>query len=167
MLILETPRLLLRHLTADDIDPLYKILSNPETMSFWPAPLTQIQCHQWIEGAQKSYKQHGFGRCAVILKSTGELIGDCGIAKSEVNKVLENDLGYILDKNFWGQGLATEMAQALLHYGQNILKLERIVINMPKDHSASKHVAEKLGLKLDQEFKNVKNRHLPTLLFVT
>src|SRR5437870_580693 len=114
--ILETEHLNLREVTLDDVGPLYQILSNPITMQFWPKPFDQKGVERWIQRSVDAYRDLGFGRYAIILKSSGELVGDCGFMRVEVNGTQENDLGYILDKKYWNQGLATEAAKACLGY---------------------------------------------------
>jgi len=162
---LETDRLRLRELTRDDVGPLHSILSDPVTMQFWPQPFDLEAVERWVQRSMDSYRDLGFGRYAVLLKSTGELIGDCGFMKVEVNGVQENDLGYIIDKQYWGQGYAAEAAKACLQYGLTNLKMKRIVASMESKHLASKAVAEKIGLYLEREFINTRNRNLPTFLF--
>lgn len=163
--VLETERLVLREFTLADLDSLHGILSDPVTMSFWPKPFDRAATQRWIERARESYATHGFGRYAVTLKQTGELIGDCGFLRVEVNGVPENDLGYILAKNHWGRGYATEAARGCLRYGFEQLRLARIVANMESKHLKSKKVAETIGMRFECEFINQRNRNLPTLLF--
>jgi [ribosomal protein S5]-alanine N-acetyltransferase len=160
--VLETERLILRKFTEKDLPQLHEILSNPETMKFWPAPFTLEQTQRWLN---RSITANKLTRYAVILKENGELIGDFGFMRTEVNGVEENDLGYIFSKEYWGKGLATEAASTCLKYGKEILQLERIVASMENKNIASKRVAEKIGMKLEREFINARNRNLPTLLF--
>jgi ribosomal-protein-alanine N-acetyltransferase len=162
--ILETQNLILRKLTIDDIDMLTRIFSDPITMQFWPKPLDRNEVQKWIQDSIDSYELNGMGRFAVILKSNDECIGDCGLRTSEINGINENDLGYILDKKFWGHGYATEAAEACLHYGFKTLGLNRIVANMETRHIASKRVAEKIGLQIECEFINLRNRNFLTFL---
>jgi ribosomal-protein-alanine N-acetyltransferase len=161
---LETERLLLRKLTIADVEAMHRILSDPVTMQFWPKPFDLEGSRRWVQRSIDAYEQTHLGRFAIILKEDGRLAGDCGFMRSEVNGVQENDLGYILGKEFWGKGFATEAAAACLKYGITVLGLKRIVASMATHHLASKRVAEKIGLKLEREFINSRNRDLPTFL---
>lgn len=163
-IIIETKHLILREYTHNDIEALLSILSDPITMQFWPTPFDRKGTEKWIEFTLESYREFDFGRYAVILKSTGEMIGDCGFKRVMINGVLENDLGYIIDKKYWGQGFATEASKACLQYGIDKHGMKRIVANMAVDHLASKKVAEKIGFKLEREFINSRNRDLPTFI---
>lgn len=160
---LETERLILREHSNQDFEDLYKILADPITMQFWPEPFSEKKVEDWIQRQISNYST-GLGRLAVILKKEDRLIGDCGLLQIEIDGTLENDLGYIVDKEFWGQGFATEAAQSCLNYGKEVLGLERIIANMEDKHLASRAVAEKLGFKLEKKFLNPRNRNLPTLL---
>lgn len=165
--VLETDRLILRELTLDDVDRMNQILSDPITMQFWPKPFDREASERWVKRSIDAYRTLGFGRYAIVLKSTGQVIGDCGYMQVEVNGNQENDLGYILDKKFWSQGFATEAAKACLSFGLKELKMKRIVASMETKNLASKAVAEKIGLRLEREFVNSRNRDLPTFLFST
>jgi RimJ/RimL family protein N-acetyltransferase len=148
-----------------DTDRLYQTFSDPVTMQFWPKPFDREGAESWVQRALSAYHELGFGRYAVILKASGEWIGDCGFMRTQVNGSQENDLGYIFDKKYWHRGLATEAAAACLRYGWKNLGMRRIVANMETKHLASKAVAEKIGMRLEREFLNPRNRNLPTFLF--
>ena len=164
--MIETKRLLIRKYTAEDVPALHKILSDPVTMSFWPAPFSLEQTRGWIERSIKSYDEYGFGRMAVILKATGAVIGDCGIIFNyELKGKKENDLGYIIHNPYWGKGYGAEAAGAVMQYAFETLKLERIIANMAFDNIASARVAEKIGMKKEKEFYNPRNRNILTYLF--
>ncbi len=163
--MIHTPRLTIRPYTPDDLDALFEILSDVRTMSFWPRPYTRDEAKAWMERSLKSTDENGFGRWAVILNESGRLIGDCGIVRSEVDGRQVYDLGYILYKDYWGNGYATEAARAWVRYAFDTLKLDTISVNMPANHDASRGVAERLGMKKIGEFDNARNRGIRTLLY--
>jgi len=84
--------------------------------SFWPSPFTLAQTEIWINNNIKRYSELGFGRWAIILKETGELIGDCGIMLSELDGTQEYDLGYIIHYPYWHKGFGFEAAKACSNY---------------------------------------------------
>lgn len=163
--VITTSRLTIRMYTDSDVERLHKILSDPSTMSFWPSPFELEQTTRWIERSIDAYESGGFGRWAVELTSTGELIGDAGLMKLDIDGVPENDLGYIIHAGQWGRGYGLEAASACLQYGFDTLGLKRICANMPADHIASRKVAERLGMKLEKQFDNVRNRNIRTCLY--
>lgn len=164
-IIIETRHLVICEYSLGDIPLLHKILSDSKTMCFWPEPFTVDKTRAWIERSMKSYEEYGFGRYAVMLKHTGELIGDAGILKSDINGNTENDLGYIIYCAFWNNGYGTESAKAILRWGLDSIGLGRIIANMACDHGASERVAEKIGMKKELVFNNSRNRGLPTFLY--
>jgi len=118
-------------------------------MSFYPNPFSLEQTTAWINRSIKSYEDHGFGRYAVFLKEGEEFIGCAGFFRTEVNGTLENDLGYIIGKQYWNHGYATEAAQACIQLAKENKWFTRIAIQMAEDHTRSRLVAERLGATLD------------------
>ncbi|MEI7025091.1 GNAT family N-acetyltransferase [Paenibacillus sp. y28] len=163
--MITTDRLILRPYSWEDKEALYEMLSDGTTMSFWPAPFTREQADQWMARHTAHHAQHGFGRMAVVARSGGRLIGDCGLARTEVNGREEVDLGYIIYAPEWNNGYGLEAAKACLQDGMSRLKLNRIVANMPAHHTASRKVAEKLGMKQEEQFYNTRNRGILTCLY--
>ena len=161
MTILETPRLVLRELTAEDAEALARILSDPETMRYYPAPYDRAGVEQWIVRNRQRYKDDGVGLWAMVLKSTvlkstpsqstGELIGDCGIIRQEVEGEHLYEIGYHLRRDFWGQGLATEAAIACRDWAFANLETDRVISLIRPENLASRRVAERNGMKVWKE----------------
>lgn len=82
---IETKRLILRELTTKDFSALFEIVSDPETMQHYPKPFDKEKTKKWIEWNLQNYKKYGFGLWAVVLKETGEFIGDCGITIQNID----------------------------------------------------------------------------------
>lgn len=165
MVPIDTPRLIIRPYTPDDLDALDAILSDPETLVFWEKPYTREETRGSIERNIQSTDKNGFGRWAVILKDTGLLIGLCGIVRMESDGREVNDLGYIFHRDYWGQGYATEAARAVMGYAFEVLELDSVTANMPWNHDASRRVAERLGMARIGEFSNPRNRGIRTLIY--
>lgn len=166
MIVLETERLQLRTYTEEqDIDALHAILSDERTMAFWPAPFTREQTANWIRRSVQACEELGFGRWAIMRKTDGAMIGDAGFLLGEVDGVRENDLGYIIHADYWHSGYGREAAEACLRHGFQHFGMRRICANMPYDHQASEAVAIKLGMTLEKEFYNSRNRNILTKLY--
>ena len=162
---LQTQHLTIRRYQWKDLDALYTLLSHPVTMQYWPEPFSQDGVKSVIARNIKSYLQYGFGRYAVNLKSTGELVGHAGVSKMAVAGEIVNDLGYIIHYPYWGHGYATEAAAAIKTNAFKTLQLDSLSANMPWDHNASRRVAEKIGMQFVKEFQNERNRNIRTLLY--
>ena len=151
MQILETPRLVLRELSADDGDALALILSDAETMRFYPAPLDRTGVEDWIARNRRRYADHGHGLWALTLKPSGELIGDCGLTVQHVDGVDEIEIGYHVRRDLWGRGLATEAARACRDYGFTQLAAGRLISLIRPENEPSRRVAQKNGMRVWKE----------------
>lgn len=152
MHVLQSERLLFREYTSKDIPRMLEIFGDATTMQFWPRPFDKNSLKLWIEKNVAKYKGSGGGRLITVLKKTNEIIGDCGIIETTIDGQPEFDLGYIIHHPYWRQGLGFEAAQALLRHGFRTLQMGRIVIQMPKEHTGSRRIAEKLGLPFEKAY---------------
>jgi [ribosomal protein S5]-alanine N-acetyltransferase len=160
MQILETPRLILRELCREDAGALARVISDPETMRFYPAPFDPAGVEQWIERNLRRYAEHGHGLWGMILKASGELIGDCGLTIQNVDGIDELEVGYHVRRDLWGQGLAPEAARACRDYGFDRSSAERVISLIRPENLPSRRVAEKNGMKIWKEVKWQNLQHL-------
>jgi RimJ/RimL family protein N-acetyltransferase len=144
--ILETRRLLLRKFTLQDAEALFAVLGDPVVMEFYPAPLDRPGVEGWIARNLQRYQSDGHGLWAVVLRDSGELIGDCGCIVQEVENKSEIEVGYHMRRNFWGQGYATEAARACVEYAYTKLGAKRVISMIRPPNRSSRRVAEKNGL---------------------
>jgi len=151
MTILQTARLLLRELTPQDADALSSVLSDPETMRYYPAPYDRAGVEQWIERNRQRYRDDGVGLWAMELTKTKELIGDCGIILQQVDGERLYEIGYHLRRDFWGQGLATEAAVACREWAFAHLKTESLISLIRPENLPSRRVAERVGMAVWKE----------------
>jgi RimJ/RimL family protein N-acetyltransferase len=148
---LTTRRLALRALTYDDLDALASMLGDAAALAYWGSPLTRNESRSWIERNLRRYEDDGFGRCAIVLRTTGELVGDCGLIATLVEGRPEVELGWIVRRGYQGKGIATEAAAAWRDYAFDTIGLERIVSMVSEKNVASRRVAEKLGMTVERE----------------
>ena len=160
MQILETPRLTLREFHSEDVDALCLILSDPETMRFYVKPFDRHGTDEWITRNRLRYTKDGHGLWAMILKSSGELIGDCGLVVQEIDGSNEIEIAYHVRRDHWGQGFATEAACACRDYGFAQLGVSRLVSIIRPENLASRRVAEKNGMTIWKEVTRVNLPHL-------
>ena len=148
---LETERLVLRPMLETDFDALLLIFTDLKVMAeFNHDPFTPEQMSRWLRRNLDHQNQYGYGLFSVILKETGELIGDCGLEQMEDQDAAE--LGYDFRSDFWNQGYATEAATAVRDYAFDFLKLPHLISLIRVSNLASKRVAEKVGMTLAEEF---------------
>jgi len=149
--ILETARLILREFEPEDAAALARVLSDPETMRYYPAPYDRAGVEQWITRNRQRYKDDGVGLWAMVLKSNGEMIGDCGITRQQVEDEFLYEIGYHLRRDCWGQGLATEAAIACRDWGFANLKTTRLISLIRPENVPSQQVAERNGMSVWKE----------------
>ncbi len=150
---IETPRLLLRSWRDEDLNAYACMCADPEVMRYLPSTLTREQSEQQIAKFVRHWEERGFGLWAVEIRETGAFAGFVGLQHSEDWPEGEHktEVGWRLDRSYWGQGLATEGALASLHYGFEDLGLERIISITLPENTASRRVMEKSGLSLRGE----------------
>ena len=149
--ILETERLILRQISGHDSPALAAYLSDPETMLHYPKPFEPADVDRLIARVAQTYHDYGFGLYAVLLRQSGELIGDCGFIIQEVNGQMETELGYHFARQHWNQGFATEAAAACRDHAFGVLKLNRLISLIRPVNLQSRRVAEKVGLSIESE----------------
>lgn len=149
--ILETVRLLLREFAPEDAEALARVIGDAGTMRYYPAAFSRTQVDEWIERNHRRYKNDGAGLWAMVLKSTGEMIGDCGIIRQEVEGEFLYEVGYHLRRDHWGQGLATEAAIACRDWAFANLKVNRVISLIRPENLPSCKVAERNGMKIWKE----------------
>ena len=146
--ILETPRLILRQYTADDAADFFRLNSDPQVMRYVPdEPMKTVEEARAVIVSRPmvDYRERGFGRCACVLKATGEHIGFCGL--KYLKEIEAVDLGFRFLAAHWGKGLATEAAGACIDYGFSQLGLEEIFGFAEPENAASIRVLEKVGMQ--------------------
>ena len=149
--IIETERLMLRRMTMDDEDALLTVLGDPLAMKYYPAAFSREDVRAWIERWVASYAENGYGLYAMTLKSTGEVIGDCGHAKQDVEGVTEIEIGYHVLRALQGKGYATEAARACVEYGFAKLGAKKLISLIRPENLPSRRVAEKMGMGVEKE----------------
>lgn len=117
MPLFETPRLIARPLSRDDLPALTAILSDPQVMEYSLRGVCDEQATlQFIEWCLQCYTELGIGPWALVEKGSGELVGFCGVSPEQVGEVQEANLGYRLATRFWNRGLASEAARGVLQW---------------------------------------------------
>jgi ribosomal-protein-alanine N-acetyltransferase len=159
MPVLETQRLVLREFQFEDLDALAAILCDRATMRYYPVSFDKAAVADWIQRNRTRYANDGHGLWAMILKSTRELIGDCGLVRQSVDAVDEIEIGYHVRRDLWNQGYASEAARACRDYGFANLKVDRLISLIRPENLASRRVAEKNGMTIWKEVTKVDLLH--------
>ena len=143
---LTTPRLVMRPLTLEDLQPLFDILQEPNIFQYFPRTEnpSMDRVEKIIKFQIKQYEQFSYGTWAVELRHEPQLIGWCGL--NYLPETDEEEVAYLLSHAYHGKGYATEAAIISLAYGFQQIGLNRIICLMHPENIASRRVAEKIGM---------------------
>jgi ribosomal-protein-alanine N-acetyltransferase len=154
MLILQTDRLTLRHLEPSDLDALAAMYRDPDVRRFFPDGMRTLEETR----AELEWHRHGhpenpqLGLWATVERSSGTLVGRCGLLPWSIDGVPEVELAFLISKNRWGEGLATEAARGIVHYARETLGLGRLICLIMHGNDASSRVADKVGMTFEREY---------------
>jgi len=147
----ETERLVLRPFVHQDAVPLHQILAVDGVLRYYassdPPDLERVE--RLVSRQIEHWEEHGYGWWAVDHKANKELIGWNGLRY--LPETDEIEIGYLLARPYWGQGLATEGAQVGMKFGFEKLKIPTIIGIVHPENIASQRVLEKNGLKFLKE----------------
>jgi len=162
MIILETNRLLFRHQILDDLDALWALYCDPEITKYIPdAPRSREEAKEELEWHMHGHPRFPeLGLWATIHKETGRFIGRCGLLPWTIDGQQEVEVAYTIAQEYWGQGLGTEAAHAILNYGFEKLNLSRLICLIELENAASQKVAEKIGMSFERESRDDKGPFL-------
>ena len=149
---IETERLLLRDLEPEDLDDLAAMFADEEVMRWigGGGVLGRDVAEGMIERQRRHYADRGWGQWATVERATGRMIGVCGlILWSSMGGSEELEVAYLLARDAWGKGFATEAATAIRDYGVAI-RPDLVSLVYP-DNAASINVARKLGMTWEKE----------------
>lgn len=159
MQILETERLALREMTADDAPFVLRLVNEPSWLRFIGdrGVRTIADAEGYVaKGPAVSYAQHGFGLWLVARKADGTPLGLCGLLQRDT---LEHpDLGFAFLPEFGGQGYAHEAAAATLAHGRRALGLKRVLAITAPDNARSIHLLGKLGFRFERMIRLVPDK---------
>jgi RimJ/RimL family protein N-acetyltransferase len=151
----ETDRLRLRPLATSDADGLLRLHRDPEMMRYFGDGHTyrEDQSRSWLDWHVAMWDLEGYGFWAVEHQVDGAFIGWLGVTKvwDPPELLPASEVGWFIDRRYWGQGLATEGAGEALRFAFGPLGLPRVIARYNADNVASGRVMEKIGMKLWRE----------------
>lgn len=148
--VIETPRLLLRRMRMEDTDALAGVWCDAHAMRFYPSPLTRQQLEERVRINLQRYADPGHGLYTVLLKSTGEVMGDCGPTVQEIPSGPEIEVGYHFLPRYWGRGYASEAAQAARDWAFVNRQCGRVISLIRPENTPSQAVARRNGMQVTE-----------------
>ncbi len=142
---LETERLVLREWRAGDFEPIAAMMADPEGAKYLPGgrPMTRGEAWQFVAASIGVWTLRGYGTWIVERKSDRAVMGRIGLIHPDGWPGLE--VGWSLDRAFWGQGYATEAAEASLRYAFFTQPVNEVISTIHPENTASQAVARKIG----------------------
>ncbi len=160
---LESSRLLLRNILPVDKNFIIDLWTNPDVTKYMGGPRNINNLKLSIEDNINNPFQNEYDLWIVIDKSTQNPVGHCGLLNKKVEEVEEIEVVYVINKEFWGKGYATEIANVLIKYAFEEKKIDSVIALIKSQNEASVKVVLKAGIKLEKEV--VRQENTKMLLF--
>ncbi|MGN8644512.1 GNAT family N-acetyltransferase [Gracilibacillus sp. HCP3S3_G5_1] len=164
---METERLYLRELKMEDTEKLAEVLSDSESMQYYPKPFNKKEVEKWIQWNIENYQKYNHGLWAVILKDADLFIGDCGITMQKIEEETVPEIGFHIIKDYWNKGYATEAAAACREYAFEVLHYPKVFSYATIKNIPSQRVAEKIGMQQYKVFEKNGEKHIVQVAFNT
>lgn len=165
-MILETERLYFREMNQADFDSLCKILQDEKTMYAYEGAFSDSEAQEWLDRQIDRYHKWNFGLWALVLKESGEMIGQSGLTMQPWKNTQVLEIGYLLNRDYWHNGYATEAAIACKNYAFYVLKSNEVYSIIRDTNTASQNVAIRNGMTIvDKWVKHYRGIDMPHYLF--
>ncbi len=158
--VLETPRLVLREMSAADLGFVAEMLADPQVMRYWPRCYTREEASDWIDRQRARYVKDGVGYWLAISKASQQPVGQAGLLVMQIDGASEVGLGYILHRPFWRMGYASEAAEACRDYAFTHMAQNRVVAVIRPENEPSQRVAQRLGMIVEKRTVHAEYEHL-------
>lgn len=147
---LRTPRLLLRRLRMEDADDIFAYASDAHVTPYliWETHRSMDDTRDFLERTLQSYRDGGLPVWGIEHMADRKIIGTCGFAELALGHG-RGEVGYVIGRQYWRQGLMTEALHAMLNYCFGTLQLNRIEARCDVENTGSWRVMEKAGMKLE------------------
>jgi ribosomal-protein-alanine N-acetyltransferase len=154
MHILSTERLELRHLENGDLEALYELYRDPEIRKYYPdGTRTYEETKQELQLFLNGHpRRPELGLWATVERRTGQFLGRCGLLPWHIEGRDEVEIAFLIRKDRWREGLATEAARGIMTYAVETLGLRRLVCLVLPGNEASAGVAGKVGMVFERTF---------------
>jgi RimJ/RimL family protein N-acetyltransferase len=159
MFLIETERLVIRPWQPDDRPAFTAVMTHPEVTQYIHGgkPYTEVEVDQWFERQARQIAEHGMCMGALVEKSTNRLAGLSGV--QPLGSTTEFEIGWILAREAWGRGFATEAGAACMRYVLETLNRPRVVAIIDPANDPSKRVAARLGMTYEATFTGAELGH--------
>lgn len=148
--VLETGRLCLRKMLKRDSTDMYEYACREEVTRYllWDVHPNEAYTHRYLSYLQSRYRAGDFYDWAVVTRDQNKMIGTCGFTRLNVESN-SAEVGYVLNPDYWGIGIAPEAVRAVMDFGFRVLGIHRMEARYMVDNVRSRRVMEKLGMQFE------------------
>jgi RimJ/RimL family protein N-acetyltransferase len=162
-IVLETDRLVLRPIDESVLDAFAPFMADPEVVRFIGGKtLERAEVELRLGAMRERFERDGFGQFSIARREDERILGRCGLlvwefpvwaitTRTDAVGDYEIELGWMLGREFWGNGYATEAASAARDFALGELGLERLISLIADENLASASVARRLGMEVEGE----------------
>ena len=159
---LETDRLILRGMRVSDAADMYAYARRPSVTEYltWDPHTSESMTREYLTYVGQRYRTGDFYDWSVICRADGHMIGTCGFTSFNC-PADSGEIGYVLNPDYQGQGLATEAVRRVLDFGFTELGLHRIEAHFMEGNDTSLRLMERVGMTLEgyaRESMRIKGR---------
>jgi len=161
---LYTKRTCLRRMMKTDSYDMYDYARRDEVTKYllWDPHPNETYTFKYLSYLQTRYRAGDFYDWAVVMRDTYQMIGTCGFTRFNLESN-SAEVGYVLNPDFWGMGIAPEVVSRVLEFGFNDLELNRIEAKYMVGNDRSRRVMEKVGMKFEgvnRESMHVRGKYI-------
>ncbi len=151
-ILIETPRLIVRHFSEEYLEVLANQQKDPDLMRFFGGPRTDEKIKWSLDLMYKHYQKHGFSQGAAFEKQSGQIIGRSGLIKLDLDeKSPYVETITLLMPQFWCQGFGLEIRRGLIKHAFENFGVQRVYSTIDPLNTVACHISEKLGMKIERE----------------
>lgn len=153
-LVFETDRTVVRRWRDTDLADVLRVYGDADAMRWVDdgKPISQSEAERWLEVTETNYRLRGYGMFAVELRGNFNIIGFCGLVHPGGQQ--DPEIKYAYSRVYWGQGIATEVAEGAIRYGEAVHKMDRIIATTAPENLASHRVLLKAGMQKGELCQN-------------
>lgn len=147
--ILTTDNFIIREMTENDVESLYHISRDPDIKKYLDniSDNLETEKEKHLAYIENIYHFYGFGLWGVFLKENNHLVGQCGIELKQFDNEETYEIGYLLAKQYQGQGYAKEFVSEVINYCFHELNIRRVTAVIDRNNDRSIHLAEQVGMR--------------------
>lgn len=153
--MIESNRLILRKITNDDYKEIAKILQDIEVMYAWEKSFSDEEVQNWINQNLKRYDNEGYSYFLALNKEDNKVVGVMGPLIEKIEGQEYIGIAYILNKDSWGYGYASEGVEACIDFAFDKLNAEKVIAQIRPSNISSLNIAKRMNMKIEGSFVKI------------